>query len=650
MSIQIIEIRQFQGPATVELSGVGVPEIVEVRQGPAGVNGPNSVTSATTSDGTCDLSLDTLTVGISTASGVRAVAIGQSTASGALSFASGASTATDDYCFANGDGSTASGYAATASGAGAIASGYASTAFGNGTTASGYASTASGTVSTASGDFSIAIGYRAKAIHDGASVESDSQDADVESTTTDEKTFRFQNGYRFLGGAVTIDGTLNAAHIHGNVAGSVYAHVRAGENLAKGDPVYISGSHGTGANLIAIVSKADASNAAKMPAVGVMDAAVSNNANGHMVITGTISDIDTNAYAVNSVLYVASGGGFTTTPPAANSQPVAIVERSNTNNGAVIVKVNGLASSGGNGASDANKLARYSSAGTLPIASIGGLGSNVSTFLATPTSANLAAAVTDETGSGSLVFAQNSTLSGTTLNSLERNTLGRIAALTMSQSPPCSLFEDFCGTSGTGIFSWTTSGTGSDSIGSVGQNSFGVRRMTTGTTSGNQRRTILPIPTSTIFGTEIRAHFAIPDVTTMSITIGMEQTSGAFGRYLLTYNSGANSGFWYLITGTGAGSTTNFGTNGPSNGNFASGKRYRSILRPVNATTVYVKIDEADWNANNWTNMFDGNVTIASYTPNSDPIALDFRVNTTTNAARSLDLDYASVENTSIVR
>lgn len=140
----------------------------------------------------------------------------------------------------------------------------------------------------------------------------------------------------------TVSGTLTADHIHGNLAGSVYAHVRAGESLAKGDPVYVSGSHGTGANLIAIVSKADASDPLKMPAVGVMDAAVANNANGHMVITGTISDINTATYSVNAELYVAEGGGFTATPPNAYAQPVARVERSNTNNGAVIVKVNGL--------------------------------------------------------------------------------------------------------------------------------------------------------------------------------------------------------------------------------------------------------------------------------------------------------------------
>ena len=47
----------------------------------------------------------------------------------------------------------------------------------------------------------------------------------------------------------------------------------------------------------------------------------------------------------------------------------------------------------------------------LPISTgVSGLGAGVATFLGTPTSANLAAAVTDETGSGALVFATSPTL------------------------------------------------------------------------------------------------------------------------------------------------------------------------------------------------------------------------------------------------
>ena len=352
MSIQIIEIRQFQGPATVELSGVGVPEIVEVRQGPAGVNGPNSVTSATTSDGTCDLSVFTLDA-------TQGIGAGLNPTSGRSITANG------------GDGTGI--YVSATSGTGLLIevdTGIALDVTSNtGNDIATFRDELNNGLNIENPRGWITWVYEPSDIYLGR-LKTDDITANREWTLPD-RTGNIALTEDYTAGTATIDvlnatvqGTLTAAHIHGNIAGSVYAHVRAGENLAKGDPVYISGSHGTGANLIAIVSKADASNAAKMPAVGVMDAAVSNNANGHMVITGTISDIDTNAYAVNSVLYVASGGGWTSTPPAANSQPVAIVERSNTNNGAVIVKVNGLASSGGNGASDANKLVRYPSAGS----------------------------------------------------------------------------------------------------------------------------------------------------------------------------------------------------------------------------------------------------------------------------------------------
>jgi hypothetical protein len=147
----------------------------------------------------------------------------------------------------------------------------------------------------------------------------------------------------------TVSDTLTANHIHGNLAGNVYAHVRAGETLTKGNPVYVSGSHGSGSTLIPIVSKADASNAAKMPAIGIMDADLANNATGHMVIVGTITELNTAGYTVNAELYVATGGGLTATPPTARAQPVARVERVNANNGAVIVKVNGLSASDATG-------------------------------------------------------------------------------------------------------------------------------------------------------------------------------------------------------------------------------------------------------------------------------------------------------------
>lgn len=67
----------------------------------------------------------------------------------------------------------------------------------------------------------------------------------------------------------------------------------------------------------------------------------------------------------------------------------------------------------------------------LPVSTgISGLGSGVATFLATPSSTNLAAAVTGETGSGALVFGTSPTITGATLTTSAFN--GTVGATTPS--------------------------------------------------------------------------------------------------------------------------------------------------------------------------------------------------------------------------
>jgi hypothetical protein len=69
----------------------------------------------------------------------------------------------------------------------------------------------------------------------------------------------------------------------------------------------------------------------------------------------------------------------------------------------------------------------------LPISTgVSGLGSGVATFLGTPSSANLASAVTDETGSGALVFANSPTLVTPTLGTPASATLTNATGLPIS--------------------------------------------------------------------------------------------------------------------------------------------------------------------------------------------------------------------------
>jgi hypothetical protein len=66
------------------------------------------------------------------------------------------------------------------------------------------------------------------------------------------------------------------------------------------------------------------------------------------------------------------------------------------------------------------------------VGNLSGLGANVGTFLATPSSANLAAAVTDETGTGALVFANTPTLVTPVLGTPTSGTLTNCTGYTVS--------------------------------------------------------------------------------------------------------------------------------------------------------------------------------------------------------------------------
>jgi hypothetical protein len=111
-------------------------------------------------------------------------------------------------------------------------------------------------------------------------------------------------------------------HVGGAEVVEVPVKNAQGSPLAKGDPVYISGSVGASGRLE--VQLADASNTLKMPAVGLLKQDLAINEEGFAVVTGKLRNLITDPIdgvtpTENDVIYVkpsgTSGAALTTTKP-----------------------------------------------------------------------------------------------------------------------------------------------------------------------------------------------------------------------------------------------------------------------------------------------------------------------------------------------
>jgi len=94
----------------------------------------------------------------------------------------------------------------------------------------------------------------------------------------------------------------------------------SGVSISKGDPVYITGTVGT--SFIIQIAAADASNAAKMPAVGLVETDLDINAEGYVIVSGVLKNLTTDPLSSgdgtpssNDTIYVKPGGGLTKTKP-----------------------------------------------------------------------------------------------------------------------------------------------------------------------------------------------------------------------------------------------------------------------------------------------------------------------------------------------
>lgn len=219
----------------------------------------------------------------------------------------------------------------------------------------------------------------------------------------------------------------------------------------------------------------------------------------------------------------------------------------------------------------------------LPISTgVSGLGTGVATFLATPSSANLASAVTDETGSGALVFATDPVfpsditvgtassaqgeliLANTSANTVKLRSSNSTAAnytLTFPAAAPVNGY--YLQTDTNGVLSWAAGGGGGG--GSPGGSNTQIQFNNAGSFGGDAAFTFtngagtatmsLGVASTTSAALKLYNSSSANSVSlasgnnTASWTMTLPVDDGNSGQYLQTDGSGNTS--WATISGTG---------------------------------------------------------------------------------------------------
>ena len=131
------------------------------------------------------------------------------------------------------------------------------------------------------------------------------------------------------------DGTVDSAETI-----RIIVRNSTGSTLTKGQVVYLSGATGNRPN--AVLADAD-TEATSSKTIGLVQANITNNSDGYVVVQGTMHDLDTSSFTAGDTLWLSStaGGMVANTPPAepAHSVFIGYVARSHPNFGRIVLKI-----------------------------------------------------------------------------------------------------------------------------------------------------------------------------------------------------------------------------------------------------------------------------------------------------------------------
>lgn len=118
----------------------------------------------------------------------------------------------------------------------------------------------------------------------------------------------------------------------------IEVHNQTVSDIAKGKPVYVSGTHSSGKPTVEL---ADNDGSGTYPAIGLVYSTITAGSDGYVIISGLLLNVATSTYSAGDALYLDSTpGDLTSTRPTASTekvQKVGLVTRSHASNGSILI-------------------------------------------------------------------------------------------------------------------------------------------------------------------------------------------------------------------------------------------------------------------------------------------------------------------------